>query len=384
MNRLKRIVARLIFGAYSNTLSRIYRVNPSLVLIWSDSQRELHGNLLAISEAIKIQYPEYKVIIITRASRKERLSLSNLRLLLKTTSTAKYIFLDDFCSYLDYMHTKKEQRIIELWHACGAFKKFGFSRISTGDKIKTVSKGYKKITLATVSSEPVRDCYAEAFGIEASKIKALGTPRTDVFFDRAKTNKLRKEFFAKFPELVGKNIILFAPTYRGRKVEDASYDFTQVNFAKILQKLGPQYAIITKWHPAILNNGSFEKFRHQTVNCEQVLDLTSIADITTLLVACDILITDYSSLIFEWGLLNKPIIYYAYDLEEYEASRGIYFPFDEYVYGNVVKTEVELVKAIQNPGSFEKERTKFLSKFMAAIDGSSCERILKTVFDKES
>lgn len=359
-------------------------MNPRLVLIWSDSQRELHGNLLAISEAIKTKHPEYKVVIITRASRKERLSFSNLRLLLKTTSTAKYIFLDDFCSYLDYMYIKKEQKIIELWHACGAFKKFGFSRTSTGDKIRTISKGYKKITLATVSSESIRDCYAEALGIQANRVKALGTPRTDIFFDRATTDKLQKEFFAKFPELFGKKLLLFAPTYRGRKVEDASYDFTQVNFAKILKKLGPQYAIITKWHPAILNNGSFEKFRHQSVNSEQVLDLTSFADITTLLVVCDILITDYSSLIFEWGLLNKPIIYYAYDLEEYEASRGIYFPFDEYVYGNVVKTEGELVKAIQNPGTFEKDRTRFLSKFMGAIDGRSCERILKTVFDKES
>ena len=106
-------------------------------------------------------------------------------------------------------------------------------------------------------------------------------------------------------------------------------------------------------------------------------------DINDLLLVTDILITDYSSLIFDYVFVNKPIIYYAYDLELYENDRGMYFPFNEYVYGEVAKNEEELLEAIKKENMEEEKRKVFIQKFVGACDGHSTEKTCRWIFQNK-
>jgi len=98
-----------------------------------------------------------------------------------------------------------------------------------------------------------------------------------------------------------------------------------------------------------------------------------------LLVVADVLVTDYSSVIFDWYLLNKPVIYFTYDLEDYEAGRGLYDDFDEYVYGRVTTNYLELLEAIKNKKLALERREAFRYKFMSACDGHSTEKAINLI-----
>ena len=92
--------------------------------------------------------------------------------------------------------------------------------------------------------------------------------------------------------------------------------------------------------------------------------------------AADILVTDYSSIIFEWSLLDRPIVYYAYDIDEYINDRGLYYPFEEYVYGKIAKNPSELADAISKMQIDENARSRFIAKFMNRCDGNAAKRVV--------
>ena len=103
-------------------------------------------------------------------------------------------------------------------------------------------------------------------------------------------------------------------------------------------------------------------------------------EINDLLFITDILITDYSSLIFDYALVGKPIIFFTYDLEEYEDGRGMYFPFKEYVYGRVCRNTNQLLDAIQAKDMGSDRREEFIHKFIDKNDGHATQRVMEAVF----
>ena len=143
--------------------------------------------------------------------------------------------------------------------------------------------------------------------------------------------------------------------------------------------LGKGYQVVVKWHPALYNN---VKRGLVSFDGEGVVDASSYSDINDLMVVADILVTDYSSVIFDWYLLDKPVIYFTYDLDEYEAGRGLYFDFDDYVYGQVATDYEGLIDAIKREDLAAQKRQAFGDKFMSACDGRSTERTIEWILDK--
>ena len=144
----------------------------------------------------------------------------NCRSLIKDIATAKYVFIDEGSNMMGRIKFRKETQIVQLWHACGAFKKFGFSTaeliFGTTRKEMLTYPHYKYSTLVSVSSPEVIWAYSEAMGIDQTKIQALGVSRTDIFFNEAFKKAAREKFELFMPSSVGKKVILFAPTFRGR------------------------------------------------------------------------------------------------------------------------------------------------------------------------
>ena len=384
-SKAQKLLDLIEYFIYNRVIALVKPIDEKKILFASEAQSELKGNLLAVYNEIKDNHPEYSCVVRVKGDRRDSLSITEKRATWKDFSTAKYVFLDDFYGITSAMKVRKGQELIQLWHACGAYKKFGFSRINTGDHITTVNGGYRKYTKVSVTSDAIRSCYAEAFGLSEDKVEALGSPRTDIFFDECAKQLAKEHVMAKYPELEDKKVILIAPTYRGRKVQDANYDFDKLKLDQMVTDLGKEYAIVVKWHPALYNNikkGIIEDYRLP----KPIIDASDYSEFNELMIAADILVTDYSSIIFEWALMNKPIIYYTYDENEYEGSRGLYFDFDEYVYGPCVTDYESLIEVIKNPefvGESKNIKEKFIEKFMAAADGNSTKRIVERIIGKQ-
>ena len=172
------------------------------------------------------------------------------------------------------------------------------------------------------------------------------------------------------PVLKGKKVILFAPTFRGNGVGSAYYPFEKFKVETLLETLGEDYMLIIKHHPFVT-----EKHPVSKKVADRVLDLSKDSEINDLLFVTDVLITDYSSVIFEASLLNIPMLFYAYDLEEYIVNRDFYYPFKEFVPGKIVRDVPQIRNAISEQ-DFEAEKVEtFKNRFFDDLDGKSSERV---------
>ena len=381
VKKIKRVINQFVIATCNRILGIILPLKEKRVLFLSDERKELGGNFKAVYDMLPDE--EYEKILALKGNRYAKRGIKAKMELLINLSTSKYILLEDLVQATSHMRVRKGQELIQLWHGAGAFKKFGHSRESSD--LKRIHKGYKKYTRVITSSEAIRPCYAEAFSVSMDKVKATGIPRTDIFFDKEYINSKKEELYQEYPFLKGKKIILFAPTYRGTQFSDAHYGIEKLDLEEIYSIFSKQnYIFIFKWHPFLYNRieeSKTKEYDGYKKHPDFYYDLSKERDINDLLLVTDILITDYSSVIFDYVFMNKPIVYFTYDYKEYvENGRGLYFPFEEYVYGNVAKDSKELVKAIQANSMEEEARSKFVQKFMSACDGHSTEKVINWVF----
>lgn len=363
-----------------NYLFMIFPIKENRVFFLSDQREELGANLKAIYDVVPDD--KFEKVVSLKPDRYHHRKLKDKFKLIYYLTTSKYILLDDWAKSVSIMKRRKKQEIVQLWHGPGAFKTFGYSRMD--NKGKSKYSMHRNYTKAIVTAEDIRWCYAEGFAMNIENVKATGFPRTDTFFDKKYKENIQKSFYQEYPELKNKKIILFAPTYRGSTLPTAYYDFEQLDLKKLQKALGKDYVFIIKWHPAVYNKLEHNDLVFDTSNYKGfVYDFSKKRDINDLLIVSDILITDYSSVIFDYLLLDKPIIYYTYDLEKYNEERGLYFDFEEYVYGNIATNIEELIKCIKKPSMDKEKRKKFYKKFMSACDGNSTKKTYEYIFQKK-
>ncbi len=301
--------------------------------------------------------------------------------------TAKALFLNEYYFPAYACKPREGQRVVQLWHACGAFKKWGYS---TADKSWGASKKelqrfpiHNTYTDVCVSSPKVSFAYAEAFQCPESIIKPLGVPRTDVFFDPAFVASSREVLRKRFPQIGERKIILYAPTFRGNSILE-SYNENKLDFIRLKEALGDEYVIVLKLHPRTAKAFHIPSPVKEVVG-DFVFNATRSVAIDTALCAADIVISDYSSLVFEYSLLERPMLFFAYDLKEYDDARSFYFKYEDFVPGPIVTDTEQIVTAIQNvETACDLNRVRqFKADYMSACDGHSLERIAKEVLGVE-
>lgn len=303
-------------------------------------------------------------------------------------STAKSVFLNESNSVFGAFTVRNRTKIVQLWHACGAFKKWGFSVAdkSFGDDKEDLEQysGHRNYDLVSVSGEAVCWAYEEAFGLQNKPgvVKAMGVSRTDVYFSEERKQKayerlkqFDKEKFAS--KLDGRKIILYAPTFRGDIRGAKSPDKLDL---QLLSKLAENYVVFVKQHPFVK-----EEFPVSEEYKNFCIEIGKELSIEELLIVSDICITDYSSIVFEYSLMKRPMLFFAYDVEEYYDERGFYYPYEEFVPGPIVQTTEELVQQIECIETYDLTTVElFCNQYMQGCDGHSTERILDYVFASDS
>ena len=300
----------------------------------------------------------------------------------KDIATAKYVFMNEASNTMSAMPLRPETKIIQLWHGCGAFKKFGFS---TADLLFGASREEqlkhpfnKNYSLVTVSSPEVIWAYNEAMNIDESTgiVQATGSSRTDIFYNKEFLKEAREHVYELVPQAKDKKIILYAPTFRGRVAKAETPDM--LNIKMFYEALGDEYVLLIKHHPVVKNPPAVpEAYK------DFAMDVGNILSIEELLSTADICISDYSSLVFEYSLFEKPLIFFAYDLDEYFDWRGFYYDYFELAPGLIAKTNFEMIDYIKHIDErFDKKAIQdFRYKFMRSCDGHATQRIIDTVFE---
>ena len=339
------------------------------IAFMSGRRDEIGGNPEYVYNLIKDRKDiEFKFLMFSDPAGHRR--IKNVIKFLKLYATSKVVIVDDYFRLLNLVTKREDVKLFQLWHACGAFKTFGFTRLGKKGGPKQTDPNHRMYDYAIVSSQEIAKHYAEGFGLSDENVVATGIPRTDIFMDEEYANKVRTSFYERYPQLKNKKILLFAPTFRGNGQMSAFYPIDAFDIEKAYEGLGGEYAILIKLHPFCK-----ERFEIPNQYSDVIIDMSEDDELNDLLFVTDLLVTDYSSVIFEASLLNIPMMFYAFDLYDYIASRDFYYDFEGFVPGKIVFSENELINCI-NANDFESEKVNgFKNKFFDDLDGKSSKRV---------
>lgn len=357
---------RLLLNISTSILSLFCR--KKCILFVSSRRNDITGNIAYVNDVL--QERNAKVLFWLEPGKTKFIKFRKVFSLAYKLAKSKVIIVDDYTPVLNDIWALKHRELIQLWHACGAFKTFGFSRLGKDGGPNQTSRNHRSYDYAMVSSAEICRFYAEGFGIDEKNVKPLGVPRTDDFFKEEYKAEIRQTLYEQYPVLKGKKVILFAPTFRGNGAGSAWYPFEKFDAGALLKELGEDYILIIKHHPFVAQKHPVDEESHL-----QILDLSKESEINDLLFITDVLITDYSSVIFEASLLNIPMLFYAFDLEEYVVNRDFYYPFKNFVPGKIVRSQTEIIQSVREEAYEQEKIESFKHRFFDDLDGRSSERV---------
>jgi CDP-ribitol ribitolphosphotransferase len=247
-------------------------------------------------------------------------------------ATSRGVILDTYCIPVSILNHKKKLVIVQMWHAMGALKKFGYSIIDkeegTSKDIAHVFDMHKNYSYVLTSSHFTKPFFAEAFNININKVKVIPLPRVELLRNDEYINIRKRKLEAKYPELRQKKTIVYAPTFRKE---------CKRKHIKITDHIDTEkYNLIVKDHPLSKRLHSDDR----TLKFDE--------DSLDALIVSDYVITDYSAIIFEASILRKPLFFYTYDYEDYLVKRGFYIDYEKEMPGLISPDINEIMKAIEN------------------------------------
>lgn len=269
-------------------------------------------------------------------------------------ATSKVLILDSYCILASILKHKKDLKIIQMWHSMGTMKKFGYQILDKKEGSKKemadVMRMHKNYDYVFASSKAYAKQLAEGFGCETTKIRIYSLPRVDLLTSKEYKKEIFEKIKEKYPEISAKKNILYCPTFRKeeRKLEKEIYNMIEhVDFNK--------YNLIIKLHP-------LSKIELKEDNKNVILD-KSFSSMEMLFIA-DYLISDYSCIIYEAAVLNIPLFFFAFDLQEYLNNRGLTIDYEKVLPGIVSSNAKDIITAIENNQYDINSVMKFREKYV--------------------
>ena len=280
---------------------------------------------------------------------------------------SKIIIIDGHYWYLRGLKTRKNQIVIQAWHAGGLGKKFGLDMFKkdTPEYYEQL-KHHVSYSYAMVSADIAVSAYMSAFNLRENQILKFGNIISDRIINNKKTpEESRFELGLKYD----KKLVLYAPTFRepyGKFTDIGEYSI-KLDFSRLKEIFGNEYTFAVRVH------SNYKKISLS----EDVINLSSY-DENLVLSATDILITDYSSIMFTFLNFRRPILLYAYDLPIYVGQRNTYLRYDKYAPGKIVYNEDELIQAIKDIDNIFNEEyyEKNCEFYMQYCDGKTAKRMI--------
>ncbi len=389
-NYLKGKIKKVFKYAFAKKLGAIYikqckkAIKEKSVFIFSQQGNNLNGNMFYITKELATNnaYKDFKIYVCYNKEAKEKFTkllksysiLNRVKLVKNKTSkfakilaTSKYLFTDT--SMPVYFIKRKEQVYLNTWHGT-PLKTLGKSTENDFFDIANVQKNFVMADYLLYPSNYMMDIMIKDYmiqGLANNKIMLCGYPRNEVFL-RNDVKNIKKQL-----GISAKTLIAYMPTWRGsvRSFDiERQIKIAEKHIKQISEKLNANQVLYVNMHPYIGNKINVEKYNNVKTFPKdlETYDFLSI---------CDILITDYSSVFFDFATTNKKIILFAYDEKEYFENRGVYLPFNELPFPKV-KTVEDLIKEINLPIQYDV--ADFLNKFCKYerkdISKLICEKVI--------
>lgn len=386
MKRVARWSINFILCAFYKGIYRIIKVDKDTFLFMSFHGRGFSDNPKAIYENLKQQHPEKKYIWVLNDKKKASgcysVQYGSIKFFYCLAKSKYWIFN---CKTYPYMFKKKNQVYLQTWHGT-PLKRLGHdinvnekttfyrSGLNSAEMKKTYDNDVEKYDYMISPNQFSTDIFQSAFRIPKDKLIETGYPRNDILhnLDFSDIIKLKEKYKIPFH----KKVILYAPTWRDNTYNKNGYTMKlQVDFNLWKEILGEDYVVLYKPHYLIVDE---IKIRYELRDFIYEIDPKS--DINELYLLSEILITDYSSVFFDYAILEKPIYFYMYDLEEYKNElRGFYLDVYKELPGKIYKNENTLLCDIKNKIFDYNKLYAFNKVFNTLHDGNATKRVINVI-----
>lgn len=277
-------------------------------------------------------------------------------------ATSKVVITDGYNITVSLLNHKKGTKVIQLWHALAAIKKFGYQTIGYPDglnpKVAKMLCMHKNYDYVISGSKAMNKYFAEAFNIDIKKVLDIGTPTID--FLLKPNDDIVKKIYKEYPRLKKKINILYAPTFRSDGSNNADELISNIDSDK--------YNLIISLHPKDIAK------KDDKVIC---IDRKKYSTLDFIRVS-DYVITDYSAVAIESCILNKKVIFYVYDYDEYNKENGININLFKEL-PSTYKDIKDLMNMLDNKKYNEQAFQKFRKKYVANINGGSTKKLIDLI-----
>jgi teichoic acid ribitol-phosphate primase len=373
VSRLEYLLASTLLRVARLFFSRL-KVRSRRVVLATARVSTLDGNLLHLHREMVERHPELDyVLLLEPYSYGLAGKLAYLFRLVRGMyhlQTARLFVIDNAYLPVHVAPHPAATTVVQVWHAAGALKRFG---VDTATPLAEPERTFlhRNYDAVVVGGEWTRGPYAAALRTPIERVLALGSPRTDFFFDEAALAAARTRVLAAHPELAGRRVVLYAPTFRGRGVGKRAAP--GMDAPRLRAAMPADHALVLKTHPNLAREAT------ATAGYDVVAD--PAGDINDLLALADILITDYSSSIVEFALLGRPIILLVGDLATYEVDPGLYVDYRTEMIGTQVVDTDGIIEAIAT-GRFDLSGyPAFIERQLGASRGGASARFVDHFLD---
>ena len=360
--------------------SRLLPKNGTRVLFMTETKDYLWGNLKYIYERMLERKLDsrFKLHYSCRKSVGSRKSAASWIKTVLRIAGSDYIFIDDYAPVFGFFQLYRKTTLIQVWHAGEGFKSVGYSRFGKEGSPFPSGSCHKAYTWALTGAPNLVKVYEEVFGIEKEAFLPLGMARLDNFLDKERMERFKEDFYKQWPSFKNKQIILFAPTFRGAGQKDAWYDYSRLDLKRIYDYCGNDTLFVVKMHPFVS-----EPMPIPHTYADRIYDFSSYPDINKLFYITNILVTDYSSNYYEFSLLKRPIVFYTYDREFYELTRGVHRSVLSHAPGRVCDSFEELMTVLENKDYCIEKTCQFVTENFGTYDGHASDKIIDKILLNE-
>ena len=282
-------------------------------------------------------------------------------------ATSKVVILDSYCITISILNHKKSLKVIQMWHAIGLMKKAGYSILNKKEgrdaSLAQSLKMHKNYNYILVSSDNLKKSFKKVFNCTDKQLITLPLPRVDLLKSEEYHQNNKKLIYEKYPQMKNKKNILYVPTFRKNEKthEEKIYELIDsIDFNK--------FNLVIKLHPLSKINIS----RNNVINDKYFSSMEMIS-------TCDYVISDYSTIIYEAAIANKPLFFYAFDIETYKKNRGFFINYEKEVPGLITDNPKKIINAINN-NDFDMHKVNiFLKKYVDMNNKSNTAEIVRFI-----
>lgn len=352
-------------------LFKLFKTKNKITFI-SRQSNNISIDFKLLIEDINKESPDTKLVVLNKELNKSIISkiiyFFHMFIQMYHISTSKVVILDGYCIMISILKHKKDLKVIQIWHALGSLKKFGYSTLGKNDgrdsKIAELMDMHKNYDYVLTSSEISKPFFKEAFNVQDENMLVMSLPRVDYLQSDEYKKKVTNKFYEIYNECDNKKEnILYCPTHRKEENVNIQELVSCINLNK--------YNFIVKLH-----DGQEYVYTADTKYNKQTeftgMDLLHIADY---------IITDYSAIVYEASIVEKPIYFYTYDYDKYMDDRGWYIDYNKEMPGPILSNFKDIIKMIEDKEYDKQSIIEFKNKYIDDLSKNLANKLTKFILE---